>query len=139
MSRNNRKGPPPPMKPPAFRRNPEDLRTIGARKRMIRKMQIAGLIFILAGVFMPNYSPYFAQKGWKLLIGITLPWYKVCIIAGCCMLIISIACFLRSYRCPKCGRLLAMTPYTRITKCRECGVKLDEKAHYFAKGEDTDA
>ncbi len=129
-----------PPRMPMQRRSPRELQTIFALKRMIRRMQSAGIIFILAGAFMPSYSPYFAEKGWKLLVGVVLPWYKVCIIAGCVMLIVSIFCFLRSYRCPKCGRLLAMTPIPRITKCRSCGIPIDEKAHYFAKGgDDSDA
>ena len=126
---------PQPPRPPMRKRDPEELQTIAALKRMIKRMQTAGIIFLLAGIFMPSYSPFFAQKGWKLLIGVTLPWYKVCIIAGCCMLIVSIFCFLRSYRCPKCGRLLATTPYTRVTKCRSCGVPINEKDHYLSKGD----
>ena len=136
MSKKDTKRPTPPPRPPLRRRNPEELQTIAALKRMIKRMQFAGVAFLLAGIFMPGYSPYFAQKGWRLIFSkTTVPWYKVCIVAGCVMLIVSIFCFLRSYRCPKCGMLLALTPYTRITKCRSCGVKLNEKDHYLSKGD----
>ena len=120
---------------PKPRRDPQELQTIAALKRMIKRMQTAGLIFILAGVFMPYYSPFYADKQWKLLIGVSMPWPKVCIMAGCVMIIVSIFCFLRSYRCPKCGRLLALTPYTRITKCRSCGERINEKDRYLSKGD----
>ena len=140
MKTNGRKSAPRPPKPSMPQRKPEDLQTIAALKRMIKRMQFAGVAFLLAGIFMPSYSPYFAQKGWRLIFSkTTVPWYKVCIIAGCVMLIVSIFCFLRSYRCPKCGRLLALTPYTRITKCRGCGVEINEKDHYLSKGDDKDA
>ena len=130
---------PPPANNPLRRRDPKDLQTIAALKRMIRRMQSAGLIFILAGVFMPYYSPFFAEKTWKLLIGVSMPLNKVCILVGCIMILVSIFCFLRSYRCPKCGGLLALTPIPKITKCRSCGVPINEKDHYLSKGDDADA
>ncbi len=132
----NTNGSRPPLPKPRPRRKVEDLQTIAALKKMIRRMQFAGAAFLLAGIFMPSYSPYFAQRGWRLMFSSrTVPWYRICIVAGCLMLIVSIFCFLRSYRCPKCGMLLALTPYTRITKCRSCGVKLNEKDHYLSKGD----
>ena len=130
---------PPPANNPLRRRDPKDLQTIAALKRMIRRMQSAGLIFILAGVLMPYYSPFFAEKTWKLLIGVSMPLNKVCILVGCIMILVSIFCFLRSYRCPKCGHLLALTPIPKITKCRSCGVPINEKDHYLSKGDDADA
>ena len=139
MSKKQKKTAPPPPKTPLRRRDPKELQTIAALKRMIRRMQSAGLIFILAGVLMPLYSPFFAEKDWKLLIGVSLPLNKVCIIAGCIMILVSIFCFLRSYRCPKCGGLLALTPIPKITKCRSCGVPINEKEHYLSKGDDKDA
>ena len=139
MSKKKSKSAAPPPKNPLRQRDPKDLQTIAALKRMIRRMQSAGLIFILAGVLMPSYSPFFAEKSWKLLIGVSMPLNRVCIIVGCIMLIVSIFCFLRSYRCPKCGHLLALTPLTKITKCRSCGVPINEKDHYLSKGDDADA
>ena len=48
---------------------------------------------------------------------------------------VSIVCFLRSYRCPHCGTLLALLPYGRITKCRGCGAELSETDNYYIKEE----
>ena len=42
------------------------------------------------------------------------------------MLIISIVCFLRSYRCGKCGGILALTTYKQPKTCRCCGAKLKD-------------
>ncbi len=117
------------------RRRMEEQRTIRGLKRIIRRMQEAGLTLILAGAFMNQYAPLYAEKQWTLLIGVKMPLPKVAMLFGCLMLIVSIVCFLRSYRCPKCGALLALTPYTRITKCRGCGAELSESDNYYIKEE----
>ena len=72
MSKKDTKRSTPQQRPTLPRRDPKELQTIAALKRMIKRMQTAGLIFILAGAFMPKYSPYYAEKSWKMLIGVTL-------------------------------------------------------------------
>ena len=117
------------------RRRMEEQRTIRGLKRIIRRMQAAGLTLILAGAFMNSYAPLYAEKQWTLLIGIKMPLPRVAMLFGCVMLIVSIVCFLRSFRCPHCGTLLALTPYTRITRCRGCGEALSESDNYYIKEE----
>ena len=95
----------------------------------------AGIVMILAGLYMTRYAPFYAEKQWTLLIGVKMPLPKVAMLVGCIMLIVAIVCFLRSYRCPKCGTLLALTPYTRITRCRGCGAELSESDNYYMKEE----
>ena len=155
MSRNNRKPTQRPDRPPrperpenpftskeaqqrAIERNKrrmEEQRTIRGLKRIIRRMQIAGIVMILAGAFMNSYAPLYAEKQWTLLIGVKMPLPRVAILFGCVMLVVSVVCFLRSFRCPHCGTLLALTPYTKITKCRGCGRELSESDNYYIKEE----
>ena len=116
-------------------RRMKEQRTIRGLKRIIRRMQTAGLTLILTGLFMNRFAPLYAEKQWTLLIGVKMPLPRVAMLFGCIMLIVSIVCFLRSYRCPHCGTLLALTPYTRITKCRGCGEALSESDNYFIKEE----
>ena len=113
------------------RRRMEEQRTIRGLKRIIRRMQAAGLTLILAGAFMNSYAPLYAE-----LIGVKMPLPRVAMLFGCLMLIVSIVCFLRSFRCPKCGTLLALTPYARITRCRGCGAELSESDNYYIKEEE---
>ena len=155
MSRNNRKPTQRPDRPPrperpenpftskeaqqrAIERNKrrmEEQRTIRGLKRIIRRMQIAGIVMILAGAFMHSYAPLYAEKQWTLLIGVKMPLPRVAMLFGCVMLVVSVVCFLRSFRCPKCGTLLALTPYTKITRCRGCGAELSESDNYYIKEE----
>lgn len=116
-------------------RRMQEQRTIRGLKRIIRRMQASGITLILAGAFMNSYAPLYAEKQWTLLIGVKMPLPRVAMLFGCVMLIVSIVCFLRSYRCPKCGTLLALTPYTKITKCRGCGAELSEGDNYYIKEE----
>ena len=149
MSRNNRKITQRPTRPEnpftsqdarqrAAERNKRKIaeqRTIRGLKRIIRRMVGAGIVMILAGLYMTRYAPFYAEKQWTLLIGVKMPLPKVAMLVGCIMLIVAIVCFLRSYRCPKCGTMLALTPYTRITKCRGCGAELSESDNYYMKEE----
>lgn len=118
------------------RRKLAEQRTIRGLKRILRRMLGAGIVLILAGIYMTRYTPLYAEKQWTLLIGVRLPLPRVVMIFGCIMVIVSIVCFLRSYRCPYCGGLLAATPFTRITKCRSCGRALSESENYFIKEEE---
>ena len=116
-------------------RRMQEQRTIRGLKRIIRRMQAAGLTLILTGLFMNRFAPLYAEKQWTLLIGVKMPLPRVAMLFGCLMLIVSIVCFLRSYRCPHCGTLLALLPYGRITKCRGCGAELSETDNYYIKEE----
>ena len=155
MSRNNRKPTQRPDRPPRperpenpftskeaqqraiekNRRRMEEQRTIRGLKKIIRRMVGAGVTLILAGAFMNSYAPLYAEKQWTLLIGVKMPLPKVAMLFGCVMLIFAVVCFVRSYRCLKCGTLLALTPYTKITKCRGCGAELSESDNYYIKEE----
>ena len=155
MSRNNRKPTQRPDRPPRperpenpftskeaqqraiekNRRRMEEQRTIRGLKKIIRRMVGAGVTLILAGAFMNSYAPLYAEKQWTLLIGVKMPLPRVAMLFGCVMLIVAVVCFVRSYRCPKCGTLLALTPYTKITKCRGCGAELSESDNYYIKEE----
>ena len=117
------------------KRRAEEQRTIRGLKRIIRRMQSAGITLILTGLFMNRFAPLYAEKQWTLLIGVKMPLPRVAMLFGCVMLIVSIVCFLRSFRCPHCGTLLAIVPYVRITKCRGCGAALSETDHYYIKEE----
>ena len=103
-----------------------ELGTISGMKKIIIRMMTGGLVFLLTGLLMPKISPFYAEKSWKLLIGVTLSLPNAVTIFGCIMLIVAIVCFLRSYRCAKCHGLLALTPFTRVEKCRSCGAKLTD-------------
>ena len=103
-----------------------NLRTISGFRSMVHKMQIAGAIFALTGLFMPKLAPFYAKQTWRFLFGLRVPLPSALIAVGCVMLIISIICFLRSYRCPKCGGLLGLTTYTEPKTCRSCGMKLKD-------------
>lgn len=105
---------------------PEELNTIQSLRKLITKMQTGGLVFLLVGVFLPQISPFYAEKSWKLLLGPRVSLQNALIAFGCLMLIVSIVAFLRSYRCPKCGALIGMTPYVPPKACRGCGVKLKD-------------
>ncbi len=117
------------------KRRMEEQRTIRGLKRIIRRMQSAGITLVLTGLFMNRFAPLYAEKQWTLLIGVKMPLPRVAMIFGCVMLIVSIVCFLRSFRCPHCGTLLAIVPYVRVTKCRGCGAELSETDHYYIKEE----
>ncbi len=103
-----------------------ELGTITGMKKIIIRMMTAGLVFLLTGLLMPRIAPFYAEKSWKLLIGVTLSLPHAVAIFGCIMLIVAIVCFLRSYRCAKCRGLLALTPFTRVTTCRSCGAKVTD-------------
>ena len=103
-----------------------ELGTITGMKKIIIRMMTAGLVFLLTGLLMPRIAPFYAEKSWKLLIGVTLSLPNAVTIFGCIMLIVAIVCFLRSYRCAKCRGLLALTPFTRVTTCRSCGAKVTD-------------
>ena len=103
-----------------------NLRTISGFRSMVHKMQIAGAIFALVGLFMPKLAPFYAKQTWKFLFGLRVPLPSALIAVGCVMLIISIICVLRSYRCPKCGGLLGLTTYKEPKNCRSCGMKLKD-------------
>ncbi len=105
----------------------DDLQTISGLRRLLTKMQIAGVIFAGVGLFMPKLSPQMADKEWKTIFGVKLGFPQVITIAGCVMLIVSIVCFLRSYRCAKCGGLLGLTHYKQPKTCRSCGAKVTDK------------
>ena len=100
--------------------------TISGFRSMVHKMQIAGAIFALTGIFLPKLAPFYAKQSWKFLFGLRVPLPSALIAVGCVMLIISIVCFLRSYRCAKCGGILALTTYTEPKTCRCCGAKLKD-------------
>lgn len=102
------------------------MQTITGLRTVIIQMQLAGLFFVLIGAFMPRLAPFYAEKSWKFLFGLRVPLPNALIAAGCVMLLVSIACFLRSYRCPKCGGLLGLTPYRQPKTCRSCGMKLKD-------------
>ena len=113
-----------------------ELGTITGMKKLIIRMQMAGMVFLLTGIFMPKISPFYAEKSWKLLIGVSLTLPNAVTIFGCIMLIVSIVCFLRSYRCAKCRGLLALTPYTKVKTCRSCGAKLTDNDLMKPRGEE---
>ena len=113
----------------------EEMLTISGLRRLIIRMQVGGIIFLLVGLLMPKISPFYAEKSWKTLIGVNLGLPQAVAIFGCIMIIVSVVCFFRSYRCAKCGGLLALTPYKKVTKCRSCGVKVTEKDIYRPRGE----
>ncbi len=118
-----------------YKKEQENLQTISALRRIIIRMQTAGLIFLLVGLFMHKIAPFYAEKSWNTLIGVKLTLPHAIAIFGCIMLIVSIFCFLRSYRCAKCGGLLALTPYTKVRQCRSCGAKVTDKDVYKSKGD----
>ncbi len=101
-----------------------ELGTITGMKKIIIRMMTAGLVFLLTGLLMPKIAPFYAEKSWKLLIGVSLSLPNAVALFGCIMLIVAVVCFLRSYRCAKCHGLLALTPFTRVTTCRSCGAKV---------------
>ena len=103
-----------------------NLRTISGFRTMVNKMQIAGAIFALVGLLMPKLAPFYARQTWKFLFGLRVPLPNALIAVGCFMLIVSIVCVIRSYRCPKCGKIMALTTYKQPTACRCCGVKLKD-------------
>ena len=103
-----------------------NLRTISGFRALVNKMQIAGAIFALTGIFMPKLAPFYARQTWKFLFGLRVPLPNALIAVGCFMLIVSIICVIRSYRCPNCGKIMALTTYKQPTACRCCGVKLKD-------------
>ena len=105
----------------------DDLQTISGLRRLLTKMQIAGAVFAVVGLAMPKISPFMAEKEWKTIFGVKLGFPQAITIAGCVMLIVSIVCFLRSYRCAKCGGLMALTHYKQPKTCRCCGAKLGDR------------
>lgn len=105
----------------------EELYTISGMRRMLTKMQVAGLTFAAVGLLMPRYFPFYAEKEWHTLFGVTLGLPQALIAAGCVMIIVSIVCFLRSYRCAKCGGLLGLTHFRQPTTCRSCGKKVSDQ------------
>ena len=111
----------------AQKRKMDEQRTIGGLRRLIIRMQIGGLMFVVIGLLMPSLSPFYAEKSWKMLIGVTLTLPTAVIIFGCIMLIASILAFLISYRCSSCGGLMALTPYSKPKTCRNCGAKISLK------------
>ncbi len=113
--------------PPKMRNMPQqELNTVRALRSIVIRMQTAGLTFLLVGALMPKIAPYYAEKDWKLLIGGTVSLPRALMAFGCVILMVSIFCFIRSYRCPKCGGLISLTPYQAAKKCRHCGVKIKE-------------
>lgn len=116
---------------PMNNRQPVDTSTLGSMKRVINRMQGAGLVFLIVGLTMPKYAPFMAEQSWKLLIGVRVGLPQAVAVFGCIMLIVSIFCFLRSYRCPHCGGLVALTSYSRLQKCRSCEKRVTEADHFW--------
>jgi len=113
----------------------ERMQTISGLRRIINRMQFAGVSFLVIGLLMPKISPYYAEKTWNTLIGVKLSLPNAVVIFGIIMVIVSIVCFLKSYRCAKCRGLLALTPYKKPVKCRSCGTKLTDKDIFRPGGE----
>ena len=100
-----------------------NLRTISGFRAMVNKMQIAGAIFALVGIFMPKLAPFYARQSWRFLFGLKVSLPHALIAVGCVMILISLICFLRSYRCGKCGGIMGLTTHKQPKTCRCCGVK----------------
>lgn len=111
----------------AVKAPPEPETGILALRKLIVRMQLSGLIFVVVGATMPTFAPFYAEKTWKTLLGFRLPLPKIVILFGGLMLVVSIICFFRSYRCAKCGGLLALTPYKQPTVCHSCGQRVTDK------------